>query len=213
MQPNLQPPRLMLHSSTSMGTEGEVGGAAGPPGSDAEPSQGCDFGQINDTKHTHQRGSCILGGLGWSRLLQEQWGTCGTSKVTPLLPQHTPAPPPPPLHVSSASRGTARPRLVKLKSTPFDVPLPTPHPISLPTMLGISLPLSLQTSRKLFLPLRLKLQTPTSGYMCSPCTAPAWGARRGRGTLPPALGDSHGAAPFLGALSAQPPSQPYLHSG
>lgn len=95
MQPNLQPPRLMLHSSTSMGTEGEVGGAAGPPGSDAEPSQGCDFGQINDTKHTHQRGSCILGGLGWSRLLQEQWGTCGTSKVTPLLPQHTPAPPPP----------------------------------------------------------------------------------------------------------------------
>lgn len=120
---------------------------------------------------------------------------------------------PPPPHVSSASRGTARPRLVKLKSTPFDVPLPTPHPISLPTMLGISLPLSLQTSRKLFLPLRLKLQTPTSGYMCSPCTAPAWGARRGRGTLPPALGDSHGAAPFLGALSAQPPSQPYLHSG
>lgn len=61
--------------------------------------------------------------------------------------------------------------LVKLKSTPFDVPLPS----SLPKTLGISPSLPLQTRRKLFLSLCLKLQTPVSGCKPPPSLASAQG--------------------------------------
>lgn len=84
------------------------------------------------------------------------------------------------IHLPLPGRSTPPPLgaicLVKLKSNPFDVPLPTPSQLPAKNAGDFSLSLSLprQTSRKLFLSLCLKLQTP-AGLAVSP--VPAWGVR------------------------------------